>query len=394
MLKNKRKIKVQELLSYISDSEIEKIEDELNVNYQVKKITWKNMFKLLLAWILESWEPSLRVLEWIYNSPEFSNFADKWSHQTRHTTLSDRLINLDYKFFERIFYNLVNKFSEFKIERIWSTNLNLKKFDSTLVWLSQKLLKFWIKAWSPNEHHIKFTVWLEWLIPTKVNFYKEANASSEDIALWWTILEESYSKDSVTVFDRWVQNRDTYVSLTCNDVLFITRLKDKARYSIVEDKNIEPYKIWDLTIEKDMIINLYWKKSKLLDTKFRLIIWDNQDKKVLFLTNILEEYDAWIITELYKKRREIEVFFRFIKQEFWFSHFISRSENWIKSILYMTLILAILIIVYKNINKIEWYKIARMRFLTELKELILIEITKATWWSVSKLKRLYLTYYN
>jgi hypothetical protein len=39
MLKNKRKIKVQELLSYISDSEIEKIEDELNVNYQVKKIT-------------------------------------------------------------------------------------------------------------------------------------------------------------------------------------------------------------------------------------------------------------------------------------------------------------------------------------------------------------------
>jgi hypothetical protein len=352
------------------------------------------MFKLLLAWILESWDPSLRVLEWIYNSPEFSNFADKWSHQTRHTTLSDRLINLDYKFFERIFYNLVDKFSEFKIERIWTINLNLKKFDSTLVWLSQKLLKFWIKAWSPNEHHIKFTIWLEWIIPTKVNFYKEANASSEDVALWWTILEESYSKDSVTVFDRWVQNRDTYLSLTCKDVLFITRLKDKARYSIVEDKNIEPYKIWDLTIEKDMIINLYWKKSKLLDTKFRLIIWDNQGKKVLFLTNILEEYDAWIITELYKKRREIEVFFRFIKQEFWFSHFISRSENWIKSILYMTLILAILIIVYKNINKIEWYKIARMRFLTELKELILIEITKATWWSVSKLKRLYLTYYN
>jgi len=61
--------------------------------------------------------------------------------------------------------------------------------------------------------------------------------------------------------------------------------------------------------------------------------------------------------------------FRFIKQELNFSHLISVNENGIKILLYMTLILAMLILIYKKINGFG-YKTAKRRFAMELEYII------------------------
>ncbi len=76
------------------------------------------------------------------------------------------------------------------------------------------------------------------------------------------------------------------------------------------------------------------------------------------------------IIDIYAKRWDIEVFFRFIKQELNFSHFLSTNKNGIKIVLYVTLILAILILVYKKLNNIG-YKTAVRRFRIELDEIIM-----------------------
>lgn len=55
------KIKVDSLLKYIPDEEINKIEEETKINFQVKKMTWITMFKLLLMWMLKEWKNSLRT---------------------------------------------------------------------------------------------------------------------------------------------------------------------------------------------------------------------------------------------------------------------------------------------------------------------------------------------
>lgn len=393
-MKNRKKIKVEELIWYISEEEISGIEEELKINYQVKKITWKVMFKLLLMWMLEPWNNSLRALEWIYNSPEFSKLGGTWKHKTKHTTLSDRLINLDYKFFERIFDWLRKKFEFALEEKIWDAKFMLRKFDSTVVWMSEKLLKFWMKGWGKNGNYIKFTVWLWWKIPVKVNIYDENKASSEDVALWWTLMEEIYEKDAILIFDRWVQKRAIYQDLINKWSYFITRLKNKAKYTIIKERKVVEKHIWELDITKDLIVKLHSRKWKIMDDSLRLIIGKKWDEKILFITNLWDEHSISTITEIYKRRWDIEVFFRFIKQEFWFSHFLSRNKNWILSILYMTLIVSILVIIYKSINKIKWYREAKRIFLAEMKELLLIELTKAVWWDVNKLKKMYLRHYT
>ena len=60
---------------------------------------------------------------------------------------------------------------------------------------------------------------------------------------------------------------------------------------------------------------------------WRLITTENEQREILlFLTNIMD-LDAEMITNFYRKRWDVEVFFRFIKQELSFSHFMSTNEN-------------------------------------------------------------------
>ncbi|KAA6323623.1 hypothetical protein EZS27_026955 [termite gut metagenome] len=76
------------------------------------------------------------------------------------------------------------------------------------------------------------------------------------------------------------------------------------------------------------------------------------------------------ITNAYKCRWDIEVFFRFIKQELNVSHLVSLNKNGIEVMLYMTLIVAMCVLIYKRTNEIG-YKTAKRRFAMELQNLII-----------------------
>lgn len=388
------KLRVKEILAQIDDEYLKQVEEETQVNLQVSKMTWIVMFKLLIMSLLSPEDITLRTLKKIYSDQEFIELTGKANDKTTRWTIWHRLNKMNPNFFKKIFEDLSKKYSDYLNKVLVKNKILIEKIDSTLVWLSEKLLNFWMKAGSPKERHIKFTVWLKWYIPTKVNVYTSQNASSEDIALWETILEETKNKNEVIVFDRWVQKRETYSKLIDKEIDFVTRLKNNAKCEVIRThKEVKWRKAWELVLESDEIVKLFWKKWKKMDKELRRIVTYKWTEKYVFLTNILE-LNAREITEIYARRWDIEVFFKFIKQEFWFSHFVSRSENWIMNMLYITLIVAILIIVYKEVNKIPWYKEARDMFVAELKELLLIDLTIALWWDIKLLKKRYLYYYR
>jgi IS4 transposase len=93
-----------------------------------------------------------------------------------------------------------------------------------------------------------------------------------------------------------------------------------------------------------------------------------------FLTNLFD-IDVEEALQYYKKRWDIEVFFRFLKQELNFSHITSTSPNGIAVMMYMTMITAMMVLIYKKLNNIG-YKTAVRRFSLELNELIIKMIVK------------------
>jgi transposase len=109
----------------------------------------------------------------------------------------------------------------------------------------------------------------------------------------------------------------------------------------------------------------------LVEEDFRIISFKpaNRDNQIVLITNIIE-LAANEIAEMYRRRWDIEVFFRFIKQELNFSHFLSLNENGIQVVLYMTLITAMLVMIYKKENEIG-YKTAVRRMGMELESLVM-----------------------
>lgn len=69
------------------------------------------------------------------------------------------------------------------------------------------------------------------------------------------------------------------------------------------------------------------------------------DDEMVLITNNMKA-QAIDIVRYYRRRWDIEVFFKFLKQELGFSHFISTSVHGIKVMLYMTLIVALLVKIY------------------------------------------------
>ncbi len=94
---------------------------------------------------------------------------------------------------------------------------------------------------------------------------------------------------------------------------------------------------------------------------------EKQDQQYWFLTNDFK-LTAKEIAQAYRRRWDIEVFFRFIKQELNVSHLVSLNKNGIEVMMYMTLIVAMLILIYKKANNLG-YKTAKRRFAMEVRNL-------------------------
>jgi hypothetical protein len=89
---------------------------------------------------------------------------------------------------------------------------------------------------------------------------------------------------------------------------------------------------------------------------------------------------------MYRRRWDIEVFFRFLKQEINFGHFLSLNQNGIEVILYMTLTVAMMIMIYKKENDIG-FKTAKRRMLIEIEEMIMIIVATLSGENVEALKK-------
>ena len=114
---------------------------------------------------------------------------------------------------------------------------------------------------------------------------------------------------------------------------------------------------------------MYQKRSKYPVRLIEAIRKDNKEK-IIFITNI-KDIESSAVAAIYKSRWDIEVFFKFIKQHLNFSHLLNRTENGIKVMMYVTMIVAIVLTEYKKIKKLTGYKIPKRKFAQELENDIL-----------------------
>lgn len=373
-----KKISLKDLLGFIPESFFDEIAAETKVNFQVKKLHGKVMFNLIMMGLLDSERISLRVMEQIYCSQKFKIISGiSAREETKHSSIGDRISAISSDYFEGLFNKSVDIFSsKFKNKEIGK--YTIERFDSTMVSLSSKLLSFGMVNGSKNKegkhtiNQLKFTIGFNGLIPHKAKIYTKQKYLGEDLPLYQAIVENKYDKKSIAVFDRGLKSRKKFAAIDKKKKLFVTRINPTKNYKIIEIINDKPFETEGLIVEKELRVYLYDAKKKVVKTPLRLIIAKQKevDQPIFFVTNITD-LSVEEICEVYKKRWDIEVFFRFLKQELNLKHLVSRTANGIKVMLYMTLITAMLLLVYKELNNMKGYKMAKRKFVSEIDNEIL-----------------------
>lgn len=353
----------------------QKVFDDLNAEIKIDKcnhkITGQALFSILLYNISETNRLSLRVMQESFNAHttqiKHKNKVIKMSK----SGIAHRLSTIDPSYFEKLLQSVIKAMGKHfpKMEKH-----NIIRCDSTVVTLSSKLAKCGSPVASGPRHQVKMTIALN-KIPLDVSIAAGSeNNLSEEISLKNLIKSISHSSQDIFVFDRGLSSRKTYTEFSDEQKLFVTRLKANANYNMLQDNFISPVLTSTLEITADRIVELSAHKKKC-KTPFRLIEAKTLkgNNIIRFVTNI-NDLSAEEITEIYKSRWDIEVFFKFIKQHLNAKHLLSRSENGVKVVFYVMLIAAILMLTFKTLNKIESYLIAKIRFNEQIKRIITYQI--------------------
>lgn len=364
-------MKVNDLLKLIPSQTFRDLAIETKVDTQVKKLSGEVIFKLILFSMLNSDKLSLRVMETFLQSAHFKSFSGYDILDSRYNSIRDRICTINAEYFEKLYatiFSIYNK--ELKEEQA------LSKTDSTYIALAAKLFGKGMRTGDATTRFVKYSVNLKGSIPASVKIFTDQRYLSEERALSEVINDSNHLEGNVVVFDQGIKSRKSFEKFTNSGKWFITRSILGIRCKVTKTNDIgEKPSASTVTITSDQIGKLMSKQQKFTEHEYRIIhaTIDSSGEQICFITNMLQD-DAYLIAFWYKQRWEIEVFFKFIKQHLSAKHLVSRDENGIKVMVYMTMILAVLIIAYKKINRLKGFKITKLKFEVELENELIKEI--------------------
>ena len=124
--------------------------------------------------------------------------------------------------------------------------------------------------------------------------------------------------------DRGYNDYAWYNQLNNNDISFVARLKTNARYRVIERRKVLKNK----GLTSDQTIELTGAKAKNCPIRLRRIGYKDADTGIhyIFLTNNFT-LAASTIADIYKARWQIELFFKWIKQNLKVKSFLGTSKN-------------------------------------------------------------------
>ena len=380
------KISLKQVLDFIPEALLTHLSATSKVDHYSKVLHGKKMFYLLLFCIFDNEKLSQRTLEDTFNSSGFKAlFGLGEDEKVRRSSISERLSKIDSNYFKEIYEQMYGRFSELyaktEIEKY-----NLIRVDSTIVADTCAKLKEGIDQKS-GKKLVKFSFSFDGVLPSGVEVFTGQKYSSEEAALPQAILKQVKKEehhDNIYLIDRGLQSTRVMKDFEEKTVKFIIRSKENRKFeemeSFLDQKKSHKWDDWEVV--RDSKVKLYTgkpiqnKRGKLhyreekVATCLRLVVIKNEkeNKEFWFLTNEFK-LSAKEIADYYRKRWDIEVFFRFLKQELNLSHLVSMNKNGIEVMIYMTMIASMLLLIYKKANNLG-YKTAKRRIAMELRDMI------------------------
>lgn len=307
---------LNQLLTLLPRHHFDQAVSDYSGNRYVKKFTtWNQLSTLLYA--QASGKNSLRDIQTALGLHE-----PKLYHlglpAVKRSTLADANAQRDWHIMERLFGHLLQRCQTLAPKRRFRFKNPLQGFDATTIELCLSLFPWatFRQAKGAIKMHCQFD--LRTQIPTFA-VLTHGKVEERTIALnsWDPI------PDSISVFDRGYKTFLWYRRMTNHGAFFVTRAMDEMAYHVTGQQVCPPKK----GLLFDQTIVLTGQRAKLkYPYPLRLIGYEKDGIVYRFLTNIVH-LAASTIAHIYAARWDIELFFKWIKQNLKIKTFLGTSQN-------------------------------------------------------------------
>jgi len=267
----------------------------------------------------------------------------------KRSTLSYANKNRNWQLFEDIFQNLLVKVTnEAKLKgNNFKFKNKLYSIDSSVIDLCLNVFDW--AHYTRTKGAIKLHMRLDHngYIP---DFLVVTDGKQSDVTTAWQF---PYDAGSITVFDRGYNDYSLFDHITKENAFFVTRLKKNALYKTIKELTLSPDSDEDISL--DSIIKLTGKGAEeAYEGNLRLIVSkDTEGREVRFLTNNFE-LSTNTISEIYRERWKIELFFKEIKQNLKIKTFVGTTHNAVMTQIYTALISILILKYIKLKSSFNW----------------------------------------
>ena len=349
-----------QLISLLDKSKILKFSREKSGERYVKHFNaWQHMAIMLYA-VIKRFDSLREITDSMF--PE----ARKLSHlginmMPRRSTLSDANARRSESIFEATYRDLYATYkdelsSDSRKHKTPQWMERLQIIDSTTITLFSNLL---FKGIGRNPKSgkkkggikVHANIHANEGVPSDIKFTSAATNDS------FMLKPANYTSGDILAFDRAYIDYAKFEELTRNGVIYVTKMKKNLVYAISDDTMYMTsdgkmsYRVQYVTFTKCV------KDGEDIVHKARIITYvdikKTRAKLISLLTNDMEMPIEEIV-EIYRKRWEIELLFKQLKQNFPLRYFYGESSNAIKIQIWVTLIANLLIMVLQKRIKRPW----------------------------------------
>lgn len=219
--------------------------------------------------------------------------------------LSRKMRQLPTKELQNLFFSLLHEIKELaKNKRGVTAQIGkLKLLDSTELTLPPILSK-WAYC-SRSNHGVKMHTSLV-VADAKTMYPDKLIATTKDVADHEVAMHFTVEQDATYVMDRGYQVYKHFQDWTKNRIKFVARIKENSQLRIVKERELPKRKKGFVRDADVMLPNL--------PTNLRLIEFTDDQGRFYRLVTNRWDLSAHQITEIYKYRWHIELFFKWIKQ--------------------------------------------------------------------------------
>lgn len=265
--------------------------------------------------------------------------ASRWYHlgarRVTRSTLARVNEQQPYQLYEALFARLYQRCRPLAPRHRFRFNNPLYSMDSSLIDLSLKIFPWAHLALGKAAMKLHVGLDHRGYLPA---FATVTDAHQSDIAVARSL---KLPKGSIVVFDKGYDDYSWFTALTNTGVYFVTRQKTGARYRVIERRRVR--RADGLTCDQTIQLTGAKSRREPLAPLRRIAYRDPQSgQRYVFITNHFG-LAARTIAAIYKERWQIELFFKWLKQNLKIRAFLGTSKNAVLTQIWIALCVQLLL---------------------------------------------------